>query len=70
MKLNVIKAFDWAHRGVQIEHFEVGQEIETEDEDLIDVAIREGWAEDESGEKKATPRAPQRQAAKGAPETK
>lgn len=45
MKLKVIKAFTWAHRGVEIEHFEIDSEIDTEDADLIDVAVRERWVE-------------------------
>lgn len=45
MKLNVIAGFSWAHRGVLVEHFAEGQQIETEDQDLVDVATREGWAE-------------------------
>lgn len=43
MKLTVKKPFSWAHRGVTVEHFEVGQTIETEDQDLIDVSTKEGW---------------------------
>ena len=65
MKLTAKTAFSWAHRGVQIEHFEVGQVIETEDQDLIDVATAEGWAE---GEKAAKPA--QNKAIKAAPENK
>ena len=45
MQLKVIKPFDWAHRGVQVEHFEADGIIETEDEDLIRVSTGEGWAE-------------------------
>lgn len=51
MQLKVIKPFDWAHRGVQVEHFEAGIVIETEDEDLIRVSRHEGWAAGEEGEK-------------------
>lgn len=43
MKLTVKKPFSWAHRGVTVEHFEAGQTIETEDQDLIDVSTKEGW---------------------------
>ena len=45
MKLKVIKGFDWAHRGVEIESFSAGAEVATEDDDLIRVATSEGWAE-------------------------
>jgi hypothetical protein len=43
MKLKVKKLFSWAHRGVDVEEFQVGQTIETEDADLIRVATDEGW---------------------------
>lgn len=49
MQLKVIKPFDWAHRGVQVEHFEAGSIIETEDKDLIRVSTGEGWAEEDGG---------------------
>lgn len=44
MKLIVQEGFKWAHRGVEVEEFEVGAEIETEDSDLITVSTNEGWA--------------------------
>lgn len=44
MKLIVQTPFSWAHRGVQVEHFEAGREFETEDADLIEVSTHEGWA--------------------------
>lgn len=44
MRIAIKKAFDWAHRGIEIEHFAEGQEIETEDADLIAVSVAEGWA--------------------------
>lgn len=50
MKLIAKTAFSWAHRGVDIEHFEQGAEIETEDADLIEVAKREGWAAEPDAE--------------------
>lgn len=43
MKLVALKAFSWAHAGVQIEEFAKDQVIETEDEDLIKVAMQEKW---------------------------
>jgi len=45
MHLKAKQAFSWAHRGVQVEHFEKGQPIETEDQDMIDVSLKEGWTE-------------------------
>jgi hypothetical protein len=44
MKLIVQQAFSWAHRGVEVEHYDAGGEIETEDQDLIEVSTAEGWA--------------------------
>lgn len=43
MKLNVVKPFSWAHQGVRVESFAEGQVIETDDEDLIRVALKEKW---------------------------
>lgn len=67
MKLIAKKAFSWAHKGVRVEEFDKGQEIETDDEDLIETAAREGWAE---GDKKVAKSAPEQQAKQGAPESK
>ena len=44
MKLIAQEKFSWAHNGVQVEEFEAGAEIETEDEELIKVSTSEGWA--------------------------
>jgi hypothetical protein len=44
MKLIAQQPFSWAHRGVEVEHFEKDAEIETDDEDLIQVSTAEGWA--------------------------
>lgn len=65
MKLFAKQAFSWAHRGCIVEHFEKGQEIETEDEDLIEVSIREGWAEGDKASKPVVTKAQ-----KAAPENK
>lgn len=43
MKLIVQEGFKWAHRGVEVEEFQVGAEIETEDSDLITVSKDQGW---------------------------
>jgi hypothetical protein len=62
MKLIVITAFSWAHRGVDIQQYAKGDEIETEDQDLIDVSTREGWttADGEGDELDAATAAPPR----------
>lgn len=44
MKLIAKQDFSWAHRGVQIEEFKKGQEIDTDDQDLIKVSTEQGWA--------------------------
>jgi hypothetical protein len=61
MKLIAQQAFSWAHRGVQVEQFEKGAVIETEDADLIEVSQREGWTKKagKAPENKAEPVAPE-----------
>jgi hypothetical protein len=58
MELKAKQAFSWAHQGTQVEHFEKGQIIETEDQDLIDVATQEGWASKVGGKGKSKDEAP------------
>lgn len=43
MKLIAKQDFSWAHQGVRVEEFKKGQEIETDDKDLIQVSTKEGW---------------------------
>jgi hypothetical protein len=62
MKLKIKQDFAFAHRGVDVRHYEAGQEIESDDADLIEVAIREGWAVNSVQ--------PEGKARKGAPENK
>lgn len=45
-------AFRWAHQGVEVEHFEPGQAINTDDPVFIQVATDEGWLSP-SGEQQA-----------------
>ena len=58
MKLIAQKNFSWAHRGVEVEHFEAGVEIETDDEDLIEVSTAEGWAVPADGQALAPTKSP------------
>jgi hypothetical protein len=44
MKLKVKADFKWAHEHVNVKEYAKGTEIETDDEDLIRVALDEGWA--------------------------
>ena len=57
MLLKAKKAFSWAHRGCEIESFEKGALIETEDADLIRVSREEGWAEPTKAAAKGSDRA-------------
>ena len=50
MKLIVQEPFKWAHRGVEVKEYQPGDEIETEDADLITVSKGEGWAVEVGGE--------------------
>lgn len=43
MQLKVKEAFKWAHRHVDVQEHNVGDVIDTKDEDLIRVATEEGW---------------------------
>lgn len=43
MQLEVKKSFKWAHRHVDVQEYNVGEVIDTEDEDLIRVATEEKW---------------------------
>lgn len=61
MKLIATQDFSWAHRGCDVEHFKNGQEIETDDADLVRVAVeQEKWAK----------KAPDNKGQKNAPENK
>lgn len=53
MKLIVQENFNWAHRGIDIQQFEAGAEFETEDQDLIEVSIKEGWTAPADGDAEA-----------------
>lgn len=53
MQIKAKSNFSWAHQGVRIEHFEAGQVIDTEDQELITVATSEGWAEEVKAHKGA-----------------
>jgi hypothetical protein len=58
MKLIAQTDFSWAHRGVEVEQFAAGAEIETEDEDLIEVSTAEGWTAPADGEAPALAKPP------------
>lgn len=64
VKLDVLQDFKWAHRGVEVVEYAKGDTIETDGEDLIEVATDEAnkWAAVAGGGK--------RKARAGAPENK
>lgn len=66
MKLEIKQDFLFAHGGTRIEAFVAGATVETDDQELIDVALAEGWA----AEAGAAPAAPKAKARKAAPENK
>jgi len=53
MRLIALVGFSWAHRGCIVEAFQKGQEIETEDPELIRVSLEEGWTEDGDAQARA-----------------
>lgn len=44
MKLKITKDFAFAHRGCDVVQYQAGTEVETDDQELIDVALAEKWA--------------------------
>lgn len=70
MKLKIIEAFNWAHRNVEIKEYVVGDpDIETDDADLIEVSMHEGWTVD-AGAPVDTDGAPKKRSKAAAPENK
>jgi hypothetical protein len=61
--LVIAKGFKFAHRGVEVREYVVGETVETDDPELVRVATENGWAS-QSGEK------PKGKAKSGAPENK
>lgn len=55
--------FSWAHRGCDVVEYEDGQEIDTEDQDLVAVATAEGWAEEVGEDGKAVAKVKAKKAA-------
>ena len=68
VKLDVLQDFKWAHRGVEVVEYAKGDTIETDDEDLIEVATDDAnkWASVAGdGKKKAKAGAPENKDAAG-----
>lgn len=49
MQLKVIKPFSWAHRNVHVVEYDKGEVIDTDDQDLIEVSLREKWTQKSKG---------------------
>ena len=73
MQIKVIKTFLWAHQGIHVKEYAEGSEVETDDADMVAVAVAEGWATTEGDDKpakKARKAAPENKAHESAPEDK
>ena len=72
MQIKVIKTFLWAHQGIHVKEYAEGSEVETDDADMVEIAIAEGWATeaDDRPAKKARKAAPENKAHESAPEDK
>lgn len=46
MAMKIKKGFSWAHRGVEVREYRAGDDLKTDDQELITVAKREGWIEE------------------------
>lgn len=56
----VKKSFDWAHHGYDLVSYAEGDDLASDDPELIEVAQREGWiAPKKVAEKKALKAAPE-----------
>lgn len=57
MKLNIVKTFAFAHGGYRVVEYAEGSEVETDDQELIEVSTDEGWAAIEGQARKAPEKA-------------
>ena len=69
MKLTIIKDFTYWHGGSRRADYAAGQEVDANDQEMIDVALAEGWATDGAPKEKASKPASNK-AHKAAPENK
>lgn len=49
--LKVAKDFTYFHRGTERKDYAKGEEVETDDNEMADVAVAEGWAKEVAGKK-------------------
>lgn len=69
MKLTIKTDFPYWHGGCMRVDYVAGQEVETDDQEMIAVAVAEGWATDGAPKEKAA-KPPSNKAHKAAPENK
>ena len=69
MKLTIIKDFTYWHKGCNRADYVAGQEVDADDQEMIAVAVAEGWATDGAPKEKASKPASSK-AQKAAPENK
>lgn len=69
MKLTIKTDFPYWHGGCRRVDYVAGQEVETDDQEMIAVAVAEGWATDGAPKEKAA-KPPGNKAHKAAPENK
>lgn len=50
VKLKIVKDFPFAHDGIRVEQYLAGTQIDTEDPELVKVAVAEGWAKKVKGD--------------------
>ena len=69
MKLTIKTDFPYWHGGCRRVEYVAGQEVETDDQEMIAVAVAEGWATDGAPKEKAA-KPPSNKDHKAAPENK
>ncbi len=62
-KIKILQDFKFAHRGVEVVEYAKDTEIETEDDELIEISVGNGWAALADGNKQKPKKG-------GAPENK
>lgn len=58
MQIKVIKTFLWAHQGINVKEYAEGSEVETDDAEMMEVALAEGWATEDGDDKPKRGRKP------------
>lgn len=68
MRLQITETFKFAHRGVEVREYQAGNTVDTDDQELVDISTREGWAKAELEGAPAADHAPENKA--GAPRSR